>query len=290
LSTVSGIIPNLETQKVHSGPTCRIERSRGWAALKLGEVWHYRELLYFFAWRDIKVRYKQTAIGAGWAVLQPLATMTIFTLIFGRLAKMPSDGLPYSIFAFAGLLPWNYFAQAVSRSGASLVGNAGLISKVYFPRLIVPLSATVAPLVDFVIGFLALTGMMIWFSVVPSWRWLALPLFLIFALHTALAVGLWLAALNVRYRDVAHTIPFLVQFWMFASPVAYPGSLVPEKWRLLYGLNPMAGVIEGFRWCLLGTGSLDARVLAASAATVLVLLWGGAVFFKRMERTFADVV
>src|SRR5215475_1954311 len=283
-------IADVEVTTTQAGPICCIEPSKGWAALKLGELWHYRELLYFLAWRDIKVRYKQTAIGVGWVVVQPLATMVIFTLIFGWLAKMPSDGLPYSIFAFTGLLPWNYFSQAFTRSGTSLVGNSSLISKVYFPRLIVPLSAVVVPLIDFGVTFLALTGMMLWFSIAPTWQWLVLPLFLSFAAISALAAGLWLAALNVRYRDVAHTIPFLVQFWMFASPVAYPASLVPEKWRLLYGLNPMVGVIEGFRWCLLGTGTLDRGVLAVSVVMVLALLWGGIIFFKRMEKTFADVV
>jgi len=280
----------VEVTTPQTGPIFCIEPSRGWTALKLGELWHYRELLYFLAWRDIKVRYKQSALGAGWALLQPLATMAIFTLIFGRLANMPSDGLPYSVFAFTGLLPWNYFAQALTRSSTSLVSNGGLISKVYFPRLIVPLSAAIAPLVDFAVAFIALVCMMLWFSITPTWHWMILPFCLSFAAISAFAVGLWLAALNVRYRDVAHTIPFLVQFWMFASPVAYPASLVPAKWRVLYGLNPMAGVIEGFRWCLLGTGTLDLRTLAVSALTVLVLLWGGAIFFKRMERTFADVV
>jgi lipopolysaccharide transport system permease protein len=289
LSTVNAI-PTLATEKVQSHPTSCIEPSKGWAAPKLGELWHYRELLYFMAWRDIKVRYKQTILGAGWAVVQPLATMAIFTLIFGRMAKMPSDGLPYSVFAFTALLPWNYFSQALTRSSNSLVGNSGLISKVYFPRLIVPLSAVIAPLVDFAVAFLALVCLMIWFSIAPTWHWLLLPLFLSFAAMSALAVGLWLAALNVRYRDVGHTIPFLVQFWMFASPVAYPVSLVPERWRLLYSLNPMAGVIEGFRWCLLGNGTLDLKVLAVSAITVAMLGWGGILFFKRIEKTFADVV
>ncbi len=289
MSTVNAI-PTLATEKVQSHPTSCIEPSKGWAAPKLGELWHYRELLYFLAWRDIKVRYKQTILGAGWAVVQPLATMAIFTLIFGRLAKMPSDGLPYSVFAFTALLPWNYFSQALTRSSTSLVGNSGLISKVYFPRLIVPLSAVIAPLVDFAVAFLALVCLMIWFSIAPTWHWLLLPLFLSFAAMSALAVGLWLAALNVRYRDVGHTIPFLIQFWMFASPVAYPVSLVPERWQLLYSLNPMAGVIEGFRWCLLGNGTLDLKVLAVSAITVATLGWGGVLFFKHMEKTFADVV
>jgi len=290
LNTASDVIRELDAEANPRPAVSCIEPSKGWAALRLGEVWHFRELLFFLAWRDIKVRYKQSAIGAGWAVIQPLATMTIFTLIFGRLAKMPSDGVPYSVFAFTGLLPWNYFSQALTRSGASLVGSAGLISKVYFPRLIVPLSAIVPALVDFAVAFLALVCMMTWFSIVPTWRWVLLPLFLSFAAISALAVGLWLTALNVRYRDVAHTIPFLIQFWMFASPVIYPISLVPERWRALYNLNPMAGVIQGFRWCLLGTGTLDPRALAISAVMVSALLWGGVVFFKRMERTFADVV
>ena len=290
MNTASDVIRELDAEANPRPAVSCIEPSKGWAALRLGEVWHFRELLFFLAWRDIKVRYKQSAIGAGWAVIQPLATMTIFTLIFGRLAKMPSDGVPYSVFAFTGLLPWNYFSQALTRSGASLVGSAGLISKVYFPRLIVPLSAIVPALVDFAVAFLALVCMMTWFSIVPTWRWVLLPLFLSFAAISALAVGLWLTALNVRYRDVAHTIPFLIQFWMFASPVIYPISLVPERWRALYNLNPMAGVIQGFRWCLLGTGTLDPRALAISAVMVSALLWGGVVFFKRMERTFADVV
>jgi len=258
--------------------------------LELKAIWDYRELLYFLIWRDVKVRYKQTAIGAGWAIFQPLMTMIIFTVVFGNFAQIPSDGLPYPIFTFTALLPWNYFAQAIGRSGVSLVGSANLISKVYFPRLIIPLAAAVAPLVDFAIAFVILLAMMAWFGIAPTWGVLALPLFLLLALATALSVGLWLSALDVRYRDVGHTIPFVVQIWMYASPVAYPLSLVPERWRLLYSLNPMAGVIEGFRWALLGKGDPDFAVMTASAVVVMALLLGGIVYFRQMERTFADVV
>jgi len=236
------------------------------------------------------VRYKQTVIGTGWAIFQPLMTMVIFTIVFGNLAKIPSDGLPYPIFAYTALLPWNFFAQALSRSGNSLVGSANLITKVYFPRLIIPIAAAVAPIVDFAIAFIILVGMMIWFGIAPTWGMLALPLFLLLTLITALSVGLWLSALNVRYRDVGYIIPFLTQFWMYASPVVYPVSLVPEKWRLLYSLNPIVGVIEGFRWALLDTGSPDFRVMAASGVVVMALLLGGIVYFRQMEQTFADVV
>jgi lipopolysaccharide transport system permease protein len=271
-------------------PTVVVEPVRGLFHLDLRAVWHYRELLFFLIWRDVKVRYKQTIIGAAWSILQPLMTMVVFTLIFSKFAKVPSDGLPYPIFAYTALLPWNYFSQAVSHSGESLVGNARLISKVYFPRLIVPISAAVAPLVDFAIAFVVLLGMMTWYGIAPTWGMLALPLFLLLALLTALAVGLWLSAFNVKYRDVRHTIPFLIQFWMFASPVAYPVSLVPEKWRLLYSLNPMAGVIEGFRWAILGKESPDVSVMALSAGVVVAILIGGLVYFTRVEQTFADVV
>ena len=270
--------------------TLRIAPSTGWVSLKLYELWEYRELLYFLVWREVKVRYKQTAIGAAWAIFQPLMTMVIFTIVFGNFAKIPSDGLPYSIFAYTALLPWTYFSQALSRSSASLVGNANLLTKVYFPRLIIPLAGVAAPAVDFVFSFVILLGLMLWYGVAPTWGVFALPFFLMLALTTALAVSLWLAPLNVKYRDVGHTLPFLVQFWMYASPVAYPVSLVPEKWRLLYSLNPMAGVIEGFRWALLGRASPDFAVMAVSTGVILVLLFGGIVYFKRMEKTFADIV
>lgn len=267
-----------------------IEPSRGMFSFQFRELWAYRELLYFLIWRDVKVRYKQTVIGAAWAVLQPLLTMVIFTFVFERLARVPSDGVPYPLFALSALLPWNLFAGALARSSSSVVGQAHLISKVYFPRLVVPISAALSGIVDFGAGFVLLIGMMIWYHTPLSVGMLAVPVFLVLALATALAVGLWLAALNVKYRDVGHTIPFLIQVWLFASPVAYPTSLVPERWRLLYSLNPMAGVIEGFRWSILGKTSPDFTVIGLSTLIVAALLFGGVIYFRRMERTFADVV
>jgi len=271
-------------------PNVVIQPSETLLHLDLGAIWQYRELLYFLVWRDVKVRYKQTAIGIGWAILQPLMSMLLFTIVFGNFANIPSDGLPYPVFIYAALLPWTYFAQALGRSGISLVGNANLISKVYFPRLMIPLAATLAPTVDFLFSFAILLGLMGWFGIAPTWGMLALPLFLLLAVMTAVAMGLWLAPLNVKYRDVGHTIPVLIQFWMYASPVVYTVSLVPEQWRLLYSLNPMAGVIEGFRWALLGQASPDFMVMAVSAAMVAALLFGGMLYFQRMEETFADVV
>jgi lipopolysaccharide transport system permease protein len=271
-------------------PTVVIEPSKRLLHLDLKAIWEYRELLYILVWRDLKVRYKQTVIGAGWAILQPLMTMAIFTVVFGTFVKIPSDGVPYPIFAYSALLPWSLFANSLTRGGTSIVGNAHILSKIYFPRLLLPLSGILSPIVDFAISIVILVAMMIWFGTLPTWGVLALPLFLFLALLTALAVGLWLSALNVRYRDVGHAIPFLVQLWMFASPIAYPISLVPEKWRTLYMLNPMAGVIEGFRWALLGTGSLDFGMIAISSTMVLALLLPGIVYFKYTERTFADVV
>jgi len=271
-------------------PTVVIEPSKRLLHLDLKAIWEYKELLYFLVWRDLKVRYKQTGIGAGWAILQPLMTMAIFTVVFGTFAKIPSDGIPYPIFAYSALLPWNLFANSLTRGGTSIVGNAHIISKIYFPRLLLPLSGILSPIVDFAISMVILFAMMIWFGTRPTWGVLALPLFLFLALLTALAVCLWLSALNVRYRDVGYTITFLVQLWMFASPIAYPISLVPEKWRMLYMLNPMAGVIVGFRWALLGTENLDFRMIAISSVVVLALLFPGIVYFKYTERTFADVV
>jgi len=290
-------IPSLSS-KVHApvhlatgAPSCTvIQPNQGLLHLDLWAIWQYRELLYFLAWREIKVRYKQTVIGMAWAILQPLLTMTIFTIIFGNFAKIPSDGLPYPLFAYTALLPWEYFSQAISRSGVSLVSDANLIQKVYFPRLIIPLVAVVTPLVDFSLSFLVLLGMMVWFGVAPTWGVVALPLFLLLALLTTLAVGLWLSTLNVKYRDIRYTIPFLIQVWMYATPIAYPISLIPEKYRLLYSLNPMVGIVEGFRWALLGKESPDFRVMAVSASVVLALLFGGIVYFKKMEKTFADVI
>jgi homopolymeric O-antigen transport system permease protein len=277
-------------QPLIGSPTSVIEARQGLLDLDLGAIWQRRELLYFLVWRDVKVRYKQTAIGAAWAVLSPLLTVLIFAVVFGRLAKIPSDGLPYIVFAFAGFLPWTYFAQALARSSTSLVGNAHLITKVYFPRLMIPLSAATTPAVDFCLSLLSLFGLMLWYRVAPTWNLLALPLFLLLAAAIALAVGLWLAPLNVRYRDVNHTIPFLVQAWMYASPIVYPLSLVPESWRLVYSLNPIVGVIEGFRWSLIGAGDLNVAAIGLSVAVTLPVFLGGLVFFRRMERAFADVI
>ncbi len=271
-------------------PVIVIRPSRGVFSLQLRELWEYRELLYFLIWRDIKVRYKQTALGAAWAILQPVMTMVVFTVFFGNFAKIPSDGVPYPIFAYTALLPWNLFANALSHATLSVVGSAQLISKVYFPRLMIPLSATVSGVVDFAIAFVILLGMMVWFGFAPTMGVLVLPLFLLLALVTALGVGLWLTALDVKYRDVHHVIPFFIQLWMFISPVVYPVSLVPAKWRLLYSLNPMVGVIEGFRWALLGKESPHLGVMGLSAGVVALLLFAGMVYFKRMEGTFADVV
>lgn len=270
-------------------PVLRIEPSRGWVALRVKELWEYRELLYFLVWRDIKVRYKQTALGAAWAILQPVLTMLVFTVFFGRLAKVPSDGIPYPVFVYAALLPWQLFAFALTESANSLVGNQNLIKKVYFPRLVVPLASVLAGLVDFGIAFLVLLALMLYYGIVPAFAIAVLPLFLLLAVATALSVGLWLSALNVQFRDVRYTIPFLTQFWMFATPVAYPSSLVPERWRAWYGLNPMAGVVEGFRWALLGKSGSPGPLLWVSGLVVVLLLIGGLAYFRRMESTFADV-
>ena len=267
-----------------------IEPRQHWFAIDLKALWQYRELLFFLVWRDVKVRYKQTVLGLGWAILQPLLTMVVFSAVFGGFAKIPSDGVPYPIFAYVALLPWNYFAGAFSRSGQSLVNSANLITKVYFPRLIVPISAALAGLVDFAVAFVLLLGMMLFYGIRPTAALWTLPLFILLALVTALAVGLWLSALNVKYRDVGHVIPFLAQLWLYASPVAYPTSLVPERWRLFYSLNPMAGVIDGFRWALLGTAALDWRVLAISTVIVLLILFSGLAYFNRTEDIFADVI
>ncbi|MEQ1885614.1 MAG: ABC transporter permease [Bryobacteraceae bacterium] len=271
-------------------PVIVLEPSRGYLHLKLREVWEYRELLYFLTWRDVKVRYRQTAIGAAWVVIQPLMTMLVFTVLFGRLAKMPSDGLPYPIFAFAGLLPWQLFSSALTGAANSLVGNQNLIAKVYFPRLIIPLSGILGSLVDFAVSFAILLVLMAYYRIWPTAAVWALPLFILLAMTTALAVGLWSAALNVKYRDVRHIIGFVVQFWMYATPVAYPSSLIPEKWRVLMGLNPMSGVVEGFRWALLGGQPTYGPLLGVSIVAVLVLLIGGLIYFRRTESTFADII
>ena len=271
-------------------PKIIIRPSKGWVPLRLNELWEYRELLYFLVWRDLKVRYKQTVLGAAWAIIQPFFTMVVFSIFFGRLAKVPSDGIPYPIFAYCALLPWQLFAHALTDSGNSLVANQQLITKVYFPRLVIPLSGVLAGLVDFSIAFVVLLAMMFYYGIVPTLTSLTLPLFLLLAVATALAVGLWLSALNVQYRDIRYTIPFLTQFWLFATPIAYPSSLIPEPWRTLYGLNPMAGVVEGFRWALLGTVNAPGPLLVVSVTVVVSLLVGGLYYFRNMEKTFADVV
>jgi len=275
----------------HAGlPTLRISPPSRWTSLEFRELWEYRELLYFLIWRDVKVRYKQTALGAAWAVIQPFFMMVVFSLFFGRLAKVPSDGIPYPVFTFCALLPWQLFANALTESSNSLVGNQNLITKVYFPRLVVPISAVLGGLVDFVIAFMILLGMMLYYGIVPGWAIVTLPGFILLAVLTALGVGLWLSALNVQYRDVRYTIGFLVQLWLFLTPVAYPSSIVPEKWRPLYGLNPMAGVVEGFRWALLGKSQPPGAMLWVSVAVVIVILFGGLYYFRRMEQQFADIV
>jgi len=267
-----------------------IEPSRGWFDLGLRELLAYRELLYFLIWRDVKVRYKQTVLGAAWAIIQPFFTMIVFSLFFGRLAHIPSEGVPYPIFSYAALVPWTFFANGLSQSANSLVGSANLLTKVYFPRLTIPIAAVLSGAVDFVLAFVVLLGMMIFYRVTPTWNTLWLPLFLLLAFVTALGVGLWLSALNVEYRDVRYVVPFLVQFWLFATPIAYPSSLVPEPWRAIYALNPMVGVVEGFRWALLGSETAPGPMVLVSALAALVIFVGGIVYFRRMEDTFADVV
>jgi lipopolysaccharide transport system permease protein len=271
-------------------PTLFIRPQTGWTAAGLKELWEYRELLYFLTWRDIKVRYKQTVLGAAWAIIQPFFMMVVFSLFFGYLAKVPSDGIPYPIFAYCALLPWQLFAHALTESSNSLVANERLITKVYFPRLVVPITAVLGGLLDFAIAFVILLLMMAYYGVRPTWAIVTLPAFLLLAMLTALGVGLWLSALNVKYRDVRYTISFLIQFWLFATPVAYSSSIVPARWRALYGLNPMAGVVEGFRWALLGKSEGPGALLAVSVAVVILLLIGGLYYFRRMEAEFADVV
>ena len=271
-------------------PTLRIARSKGWVPLKLSELWEYRELLYFLVWRDIKVRYKQTALGATWAIIQPFLTMVVFSLFFGHLAKMPSDGIPYPIFSFAALVPWAFFANGLTQSSNSLVGSSTLITKVYFPRLIIPLASSFSGVVDFLIAFAVLIGMMLYYGLLPTLNVLWLPLFLLLAMVTSLGVGLWLSALNVEYRDVRYIVPFITQFWLFATPIAYPSSLLHEPWHTLYGLNPMVGVVEGFRWALLRTNTAPGPMIAVSTSAAIVILVTGAFYFRRMERTFADIV
>ncbi|MHC1783386.1 MAG: ABC transporter permease [Anaerolineaceae bacterium] len=264
---------------------------RGWAALNLKELWIYRELIYFMTWKDLKVKYKQTLLGASWAILQPFMTMVVFSIFFGELAGVPSDGVPYPIFSFTALLPWTLFSKALSDASRSLVQNSHMITKIYFPRLILPLASVLAGVVDFALALLVLLGMMVYYGVSPTPAVWFLPLFLLLALVTALGVGLWLSALNVMYRDIGYILPFLTQFWLFITPIAYPASMVPEKWRLLYALNPMTGVVEGFRWALLGTQQANSwLMLGVSTLIAIIVLVSGLFYFRRMERLFADMV
>jgi lipopolysaccharide transport system permease protein len=271
-------------------PQWQIAPPRRWFELNLREMWEYRELLFFFVWRDLKVRYKQTAIGVAWVVIQPLLAMMIFTLFFGRLAKMPSEGLPYPLFYYSALLPWLYFASSLTNATNTVVEHEKVITKIYFPRMFLPISSVLSGLVDFGVGFVLLIGMMLYYHQAPTLAALLVPLFLLLTVLTALAVGLWLSAVNAIYRDVRYVTPFLVQFWLFASPVAYPSTLVPARWRWLYGLNPIAGVVEGFRWALTGHGQAPGALVLVSTASVLVLFIGGVIYFQRMEGTIADRV
>lgn len=273
-------------------PVIRIQPSKGWVSLKLRDLWEYRELLYFLTWRDIKVRYKQTALGAVWAILQPVMTMGVFSLFFGKLAKVPSDNIPYPIFSFAALVPWSFFAYGLSQSANSLVGSQNLIKKVYFPRLIVPISSVLSGVVDFAIAFGILLLMMPMYHVWPTINVVWLPAFLLLAFITSLGVGLWLSALNVEYRDIRYVVPFLTQFWLFATPIAYSSTLLDKYpvWKTLYGLNPLVGVVEGFRWALLGTHTRPGPMVFVSALSAVLVLVSGAFYFRRMEKNFADIV
>jgi lipopolysaccharide transport system permease protein len=284
-----GGVPRLMTLPGRS-QTVVIEPAAQFVPLRLSSVWSYRELLYFLVWRDIKVRYKHTVLGAFWAIGQPVLTMVVFTLFLGKLANVPSDGAPYALFAFCGLLPWQFFASALTHAGNSVVNNQALITKVYFPRLVIPLAATLSGLVDFAISFLVLIVLLLVHGYTPTLGVLYVPLFVVLAFLAALGAGLWLSALQVLYRDIRHVIPFLVQFWMFATPIAYPASLVPDEYRTLYFINPMVGVVEGFRWAFLGTGQPPGAMTLVSSIVVVVVLIGGAFYFRRMERVFADLV
>jgi lipopolysaccharide transport system permease protein len=271
-------------------PVIRIEPTKGWVALQLKELWAYRELLYFLIWRDVKVRYKQTALGAAWAIIQPVFTMIVFSLFFGRLAKIPSDGIPYPIFAYAALVPWAFFSNGLSQASNSLVGSGNLLKKVYFPRLSVPIASVLSGLIDFLIAFVVLLGMMLYYGIYPTLNVIWLPFLLLLTIITSLGVSLWLSAMNVHFRDVRHTLPFLAQLWLFATPIAYPSSLLSEQWRTLYSINPMVGVVEGFRWALLGVETAPGPMLIVSSMASLALLVGGVFYFRRLEKTFADVV
>ena len=271
-------------------PVHVIAPAGGLLPVKLSEIWEYRELAYFLVWREIKIRYKQTALGVAWAVLQPVLAMTVFSLFFGRLAGLPSDGVPYPVFTFCALLPWQLFAFALTESSNSVVANQRLITKVYFPRLIMPIAGVCVGIADFVFTFALLLAMLAYYGLTPGWAILTVPLWTLLALTTALSVGIWFSAINVRYRDVRYTLPFLTQLWLIATPVAYSSSIVPEAWRPIVALNPMVGVVDGFRWALLGTASFPGPTVIVSATAVVVLLISGLYYFRSVERTFADIV
>lgn len=282
------------TVKMHATsddlPRTRRQASKGWVWPKLRELWDYRELLYFFAWRDIKVRYRQTVMGALWAIIQPVITMVIFSLVFGRLANIPSDGVPYPVFSYAALVPWTFFVNAITQASNSLVVSANMIKKIYFPRLSLPIATVLAGMVDFVLAFIVLLVIMLYYGLVPTINVVWLPLFMLLALVTSLGVSLWLSAMNVQFRDVRYTVPVITQAWLFVTPIAYPSSLLAEPWRTLYGLNPMAGVVEGFRWALLGTNTPPGPMTMVSTLVALLLFVSGAFYFRRMEQGFADLL
>lgn len=281
---------NQNGQLITNVPVLHIRPSKGWVALQLRELWEYRELLYFLTWRDIKVRYKQTLLGSTWAIIQPFFTMVVFSIFFGKLAKVPSDGIPYPIFSYTGLVPWTFFAYGLTQASNSLVGSGNLIKKVYFPRLVVPISSVLSGAVDFLLAFAVLLGMIFFYGITPTSNIVWLPALFLLAGTAALGTGLWLSAMNVQFRDVRYAVPFLTQFWLFATPIAYPSSLLVEPWRTVYGLNPMVGVVEGFRWALLGTDTAPGPIIVASTLATITLLISGAYYFRRMEKSFADVV
>ena len=275
----------------HAGPiTTRIRPSGGWISLNLRESWEYRELIYFFVWRDLKVRYRQTILGVSWAVLQPFLTMVILSLFFGRLAKVPSDGLPYPVFSYAALVPWTFFASSLTTASNSIISSSNMLKKIYFPRMTLPIAAVLSGLVDLFLALLVLLGMMLVYGLVPTANVLWLPALLLLTLVTSLGASLWLSAMNVQFRDVRYAVPFLIQAWMFATPVAYPSSLLSEPWKTVYGLNPMAGVVEGSRWALLGTDTAPGLIILVSTLVAVALLLSGAYYFRRMEKSFADIV
>jgi len=285
-------LTNLQSDKpaLTNTPMIHIAPSKGWISMGLKDIWEYRELLGIFVWRDLKVRYRQTVIGALWAILQPLLTMVIFSIFFGRLAGIPSDEIPYPIFSFAGLVPWTFFANSINQASNSLVNSADMIKKIYFPRITMPMAAVLASFVDFVLAFIILLGMMLYYDFIPTINVIWLPLLILLTMMTGLGVSFWLSALNVQFRDVRYMIPFITQAWLFATPVAYPSSLLTEPWRTIYGINPMVGVIEGFRWALLGTDAAPEHLIIVSFIVAFFIFISGAVYFRRMEKTFADVI